>query len=101
MYSVLTKPEYAFFPDVRLVLKKLGLHLILDDMECIDTLFIDCLDASPSFSMRTMRLRLHVRLPRHRHPTTTSTTATSRTATSTKGAPPNPHLSRAPHQHPR
>jgi hypothetical protein len=29
------KPEYAFIPDVRLVLAKLGLHLILDGSDCI------------------------------------------------------------------
>jgi hypothetical protein len=31
----LAKPEYAFIPDVRLVLAKLGLHLILDGSDCI------------------------------------------------------------------
>ena len=34
-YSVLAKPEYAFVPDVRLVLAKLGLHLVLDGSDCI------------------------------------------------------------------
>jgi hypothetical protein len=29
------KPEYAFILDVRLVLAKLGLHLILDGSDCI------------------------------------------------------------------
>jgi hypothetical protein len=29
------KPEYAFIPDVCLVLAKLGLHLILDGSDCI------------------------------------------------------------------
>jgi hypothetical protein len=91
-YSVLAKSEYAFVPDVRLVLAKLGQHLVLDGSDCIDfgiDHLHDCLDASPSLSSRTMRLRLHVRLPRHRHPTTTSTTASPRAATPTKVAPPN------------
>ena len=34
-YSVLAKPEYVFVPDVRLVLAKLGLHLVLDGSDCI------------------------------------------------------------------
>ena len=79
-YSVLAKPEYAFVPDVRLVLAKLWPHLVLDGSDCIgsgiDILYV-CLDMSPSLSSRTMRMRLHVRLPRHRHPTTTTTTALS------------------------
>src|SRR3954463_4302831 len=69
-YSVLAKPEYAFVPDVCLVLAKLWPHLVLDGSDCIGSgidPFIDaCLDASPSTSSRTMRMRLHARLPRHR-----------------------------------
>jgi len=55
-YSVLAKPEYAFVPDVRLVLAKLGLHLVLDGSDCIDfgiDNLHDCLDASPSLSSHT------------------------------------------------
>jgi hypothetical protein len=48
-YSVLAQPEYAFFPDVRLVLAKPWPHLVLDGSDCIDALLDDCLDASPSF----------------------------------------------------
>jgi hypothetical protein len=52
---VLAKPEYAFVPDVRLVLAQLVSHLILDGSDCIDfgidtTLFDDCHNMSPSFS---------------------------------------------------
>ena len=68
-YSVLAKPEYAFVPDVRLVLAKLWPHLVLDGSYCVVSgigILDDCLDASPSSSSRTMRMRLHVRLPRHR-----------------------------------
>jgi hypothetical protein len=36
-YLVLAKLEYAFVPDVRLVLAKLGAHLILDGSGCIDS----------------------------------------------------------------
>jgi hypothetical protein len=52
-YSVLAQPEYAFVPDVRLVLAKPWPHLVLDGLDCINfgiTLLDDCLDASPSFS---------------------------------------------------
>jgi hypothetical protein len=52
-YSVLAQPEYAFVPDVRLVLAKPWPHLVLDGLDCIDfsiALLDDCLDASPSFS---------------------------------------------------
>jgi hypothetical protein len=48
----LAQPEYAFVPDVRLVLAKSWLHLFLDGSDCIDfgiALLDDCLDASPSF----------------------------------------------------
>jgi hypothetical protein len=51
-YSVLAQPEYAFVPDVRLVLAKPWSHLVLDGSDCIDfgiALSDDCLDASPSF----------------------------------------------------
>jgi hypothetical protein len=51
-YSVLAQPEYAFIPDVRLVLAKPWPHLVLDGSDCIDfgiALLDDCLDASPSF----------------------------------------------------
>ena len=70
-YSVLAKPECVFVPDVRLVLAKLWLHLVLDGSDYIDfgiETLNDCLDASPSSSSRTMRLRLHVRLHRHQQP---------------------------------
>jgi hypothetical protein len=54
-YLVLAKPEYAFVPDVRLVLAQLVSHLVLDGSDCIDfgidtTLFDDCHNMSPSFS---------------------------------------------------
>jgi hypothetical protein len=48
----LAPPEYAFVPDVRLVLEKPWPHLILDDSDCINisiALLDDCLDASPCF----------------------------------------------------
>jgi hypothetical protein len=48
LYSVLTQPEYAFVPDVRLVLTKPWPHLILDGSDYIDfgiALLNDCLDA--------------------------------------------------------
>jgi hypothetical protein len=51
-YSVLAQLEYAFVPDVRLVLAKPWLHLVLDGSDNIDfgiALLDDCLDASPSF----------------------------------------------------
>jgi hypothetical protein len=51
-YSVLAQPEYAFVPDVRLVLAKPWPHLVLDGSDCIDfgiALLDDCLDVSPSF----------------------------------------------------
>jgi hypothetical protein len=51
-YSVLGQPEYAFVPDVRLVLAMPWAHFVLDDSDCIDfdiALLDDCLDASPSF----------------------------------------------------
>jgi hypothetical protein len=51
-YSVLAQPEYAFVPDVRLVLANPWPHLVLDGSDCIDfgiALLDDCLDASPSF----------------------------------------------------
>jgi hypothetical protein len=51
-YSVLARLEYAFVPEVRLVLAKPWPHLILDGSDCIDfdiALLSDCLDASPSF----------------------------------------------------
>jgi hypothetical protein len=51
-YSVLAQPEYAFVPDVRLVLAKPWPHLVLDGSDCIDfgiALLDDCLDTSPSF----------------------------------------------------
>jgi hypothetical protein len=48
-YSILAKSEYAFVPDVRLVLAKPGQHRVFDGSNCIDfiidTLFNDCLDA--------------------------------------------------------
>jgi hypothetical protein len=87
VYSVLAKPKYAFVPDVRLVLAQLGPHLVLDGSDCIDfgiDNLHDCLDASPSLSSRTTRLRLY----RHRHPPTTSTTAIPRAAPSTKAVAP-------------
>jgi hypothetical protein len=52
VYSVLAQPEYAFVPNVRLVLAKPWPHLILDGSNCIYfgiALLDDCLDASPSF----------------------------------------------------
>jgi hypothetical protein len=51
-YSVLAQPEYAFVPDVRLVLAKPWPHLVLDGSDYIDfgiALLDDCLDASMSF----------------------------------------------------
>jgi hypothetical protein len=48
----LAQPEYAFIPDVRLVLAKPWPHLVLDGSDCIHfgiALLNDCLDASPSF----------------------------------------------------
>ena len=91
-YSALAKLEYAFVPDVRLVLTKQWPHLVLDGSYRVvfGTGFLDdCLDASPSFFTRTMRMRLlpastsipatrprhrprqpsaqRSRLPRHRH----------------------------------
>jgi hypothetical protein len=48
----LEQPEYAFVPDVRLVLAKPWPHLILNGSDCIDfgiALLDDCLDAFPSF----------------------------------------------------
>jgi hypothetical protein len=51
-YSVLAQPEYAFVPDVRLVLAKPWPHLVLDSSDNIDfdiALLDDYLDASPSF----------------------------------------------------
>jgi hypothetical protein len=35
-YSVLAKPQYAYAPDMRLVLAQLWPHLVLDDSDCID-----------------------------------------------------------------
>ena len=70
-YSVLAKLEYAFVPDVRLVLAKQWLHIVLDGSYCVVSgigIPDDCLDASPSFSSRTMRMRLLLRLPRHGNP---------------------------------
>jgi hypothetical protein len=51
-YFVLAQLEYAFVPDVRLVLAKPWPHLVLDGSDCIDfgiALLDDCLDAPPSF----------------------------------------------------
>ena len=51
-YSVLAKPEYAFIPDVRLLLAKPWPHLVLDGSDCIGfsiTLSNDFPDTSPSF----------------------------------------------------
>jgi hypothetical protein len=51
-YSVFAQPEYAFIPDVRLVLAKPWPHLVLDGLDCINfgiALLDDCLDASSSF----------------------------------------------------
>jgi hypothetical protein len=51
-YSVLAQPEYAFIPDMRLVLAKPWPHLVLDGSNRIDfgiALLDDCLDASLSF----------------------------------------------------
>ena len=65
-YSVLAKPEYAFVPDVRLVPAKQWPHLVLDGSYCVVPgigILDDCLDASPSFFSRTMRMRLLLRLP--------------------------------------
>jgi hypothetical protein len=62
-YSVLAQPEYAFVPDVRVVLANPWPHLILDGSDCIDfgtALLDDCLDTSSSF-YGTTRLRLQVR----------------------------------------
>jgi hypothetical protein len=36
-FSFFAKPEYAFVPDMRLVLAKLGPHLVLNGMDCIDS----------------------------------------------------------------
>jgi hypothetical protein len=38
-YSVMTKPDYAFVPDARPVLAKLGPHLDIDGSDCIDCHF--------------------------------------------------------------
>jgi hypothetical protein len=49
---VLVTPEYAFVPDVCLVLAKPWPHLVLNGFDCIDfgiALLDDCLDTSPSF----------------------------------------------------
>jgi hypothetical protein len=89
--SVLAKPEYAFVPDVRLVLAQLGSHLVLNGSDNINfgidtTLYYDYLDVSPSFFSDTMRLGFKYGYldtstrPRHR--------PTPRTATSTKVAAP-------------
>jgi hypothetical protein len=51
-YSVLAQLEYAFIPDVHLVLAKPWPHLVLDGSDCIDfgiALLDDCLDVSLSF----------------------------------------------------
>jgi hypothetical protein len=51
-YLVFAQPEYAFLPDVCLVLAKPWPHLVLDYSDCIDfgiAFLDDCLDASPSF----------------------------------------------------
>jgi hypothetical protein len=48
----LAQLEYAFVPDVRLVLAKPWPHLVLDGSDCIDfgiAPLDDCLDASSSF----------------------------------------------------
>jgi hypothetical protein len=89
-YSVLAQPEYAFVPDVRLVLAKPWPHLILDSSDCIDfgiALLDDCVDASPSFygALRACGFICGYLVTAL---ATTSTTATPRTATSTKVAAP-------------
>jgi hypothetical protein len=51
-YSDLAQLEYAYNPDVFLVLAKPWPHLVLDRSDCIDFdigLLDDCLDASASF----------------------------------------------------
>jgi hypothetical protein len=51
-YSILAQLEYAFVPDVHLVLAKPWPHLVLNSSDCIDfdiALLDDCLNASPSF----------------------------------------------------
>ena len=70
-YSALAKPEYAFVPDVHLVPANQWSYLVLDGSYCVVSgigILDDCLDASPSFSLRTMRMRLLLRLPRHWQP---------------------------------
>jgi hypothetical protein len=45
VYSVLAKPQYAYAPDMRLVLAQLWPHLVLDGSDCIDfgiIIFDDC-----------------------------------------------------------
>jgi hypothetical protein len=51
-YLVLAQPEYAFVPDVRLVLAKPWPHLVLGGSDYIDfgiALLDDCLDTLSSF----------------------------------------------------
>jgi hypothetical protein len=69
----MAKPQYAYAPDVRLVLAQLWPHLVLDGSNCIDfgiIIFDDChRRISVIITMASSsRLRLQVRLHRHRHP---------------------------------
>jgi hypothetical protein len=91
VYSILAQLEYAFVPDVRLVLAKPWPHLVLDGSDCIDfgiALLDDCLDASPSSTAHYAPAASSAATSTPATPTTTSTTANPRTATSTKVAAP-------------
>jgi hypothetical protein len=85
-YSILARLEYAFVPDLHLVLANPWPHIVLDGSDCIDfgiALLDDCLDVSPSLysALRACRLT-------PASPITTLTTTHPRTATSTKVAAP-------------
>jgi hypothetical protein len=72
-YSVLAKPQYAYAPDVRLVLAQLWPPLILDGSNYIDfgIIILDdcprCVSIIVTIALPS-RPRLHVRLHRHRQP---------------------------------
>jgi hypothetical protein len=70
VYSVQAKPQYAYAPDVRLVLAQLWPHLILDDSDCINFGIIilnDCPRCVPVIitMVPSSCLRLQVRLHQH------------------------------------
>jgi hypothetical protein len=72
-YSVLAKPQYAYAPDVRLVLAQLWPHLVLDSSDCIDFSIIILDDCPRRVSViitmaPSLRPRLQVWLHRHRQP---------------------------------